>query len=587
MEHRFVSRRHALKTALLGGAALAAASRLGLLRAAEDTVPSVSPRPIDWEKDWDPAVGLWWKKGPGHTEGTHQYERLHALPNAAVRLHYFAMHHALEGVPVEEVLKAIFSKQDPKTGALPWYWESTHIDDTNSAFFTGMALIALWRQHADQLSPAAQDLLRQICTGLDRHFSTSIAGPSNAYYPNKWLGDLTCAWLLGELLERDDTEATEKALREAFLYWRKKDWGWGEHMSDTYAAVLLDEMSLLLLLSKHLPADIRRDGLKLLNELLAINDAFADGPRVPALRSYAQGVSPKPDPYRERVRPLVAVPLASLGNQLLCGPVLNDLGWHKLVAPRQPRRSEISVPCFGGTTAQAYIAEDIRLGTMSHFPIMPGSEHWTWGLAWQSFPVCFWRPKADWGFLQWETVENGRRAQHPAGKLDWGATEKALSHTVNPPPVGHSCSLQRGPNALVLRLMPVMAESWEQLTDRLRVVDCKAEVKETGEGPWSQLSLKYPERTVVVRHYALQAPPPVLHQKGTVLDWDCTLAGPVGEKSLVSLWEICLDGTLSAPPKVTPVASAGAAQAWNIEWPAPGGWKVLVDPLAVNTLREV
>ena len=98
MDHQLISRRHALKTALLGGAGFAAASRFGLLLGAEDTsaVPSVTPRLIDWEKDWDPAVGLWWKKGPGHTEGTHQYERLHALPNAAVRLHYFAMHHSLD-----------------------------------------------------------------------------------------------------------------------------------------------------------------------------------------------------------------------------------------------------------------------------------------------------------------------------------------------------------------------------------------------------------------------------------------------------------------------------------------------------------
>ena len=185
MNPPLVSRRYALKTALLGSAALVTASQFGFLRAADNTTnPSVPPLarpPIDWEKDWDPSVGLWWKKGAGHTDGTRQYDRTHCIPNAAVRLHYYASIHSLEGIPVEQVLKAILSKQEIKTGELPWYWESTHIDDDNSAFFSGLALITLWHQHADQLAPAAIDPLRQICTGLYHHFCTTIAGPSKAF----------------------------------------------------------------------------------------------------------------------------------------------------------------------------------------------------------------------------------------------------------------------------------------------------------------------------------------------------------------------------------------------------------------------
>ena len=41
---------------------------------------------MDWEKNWDPDVGMWWANGPGHTQATKNLDRLHSGVTAAGNL---------------------------------------------------------------------------------------------------------------------------------------------------------------------------------------------------------------------------------------------------------------------------------------------------------------------------------------------------------------------------------------------------------------------------------------------------------------------------------------------------------------------
>ena len=75
------------------------------------------------------------------------------------------------------------------------------------------------------------------------------------------------------------------------------------------------------------------------------------------------------------------------------------------------------IPCADNARAVVHLTEDVRLGSLTRFPLMPTAEHSTWGLSWQCFPVALWSPSGVWGFFQWETVENGRRHSHPAREM--------------------------------------------------------------------------------------------------------------------------------------------------------------------------
>jgi hypothetical protein len=383
---------------------------------------------------------------------------------------------------------------------------------------------------------------------------------------------------------------------EAADYWRGNGWGWGEHMSDTYSWVCLQELSLLLLFARRLPEAVREAYRGLLADLLAIEDAFDGGVRVPAIRSYAFAKSPQHVNYRDRVRPWDGT-----GPAADRGPALENLfaahGWHDLAPPRAPARRSVTVPCFGGAVAVAHNEPDIRLGSVSRYPVMPMAEHDTWGLCWQSFPVCFWRPGGDWGFLQWEVEAEGRTGAHPsAGTFFTSYGNAALALGVQPPIFGRTWAIQQEGNLLALRILPAIAAGWERACDRLRVVEPQAQVSESGEGAWRQLVLTYPEREVSIQALPLAGEVEmVLRQpEGGPLDWELAYAGPDlhARRALVTLWGICLEGPVREAPVLEPDGEApivprdAEERAWRVRWRWPGvEWDLRVDPVAIDPLR--
>ena len=84
---------------------------------------------------------------------------------------------------------------------------------------------------------------------------------------------------------------------------------------------------------------------------------------------------------------------------------------------------------------------------------------------------------------------------------------------------------------------------------------------------------------------------PVLHTDGSTLDWTCSLAGPLGENTMVSLWSIDLHGGFLPAPRLEPAGPTQpcnpAEQAWRIAWPGPDGPTVRIDPLAASPLHSI
>ncbi len=577
---------------------------------------------FSWLDDWDEEVGLWWKAGPGHTPPVSGLARLHPAPDAATRLLLAAQAGQLDRVPVLRVLTALRALQVRDGGflygCLKWFWEEPHLSDSNAAFFTGMSLLVLWKCYREALSAPEQETLLAILRDMEVWFARGIREKA-FYYPNKYLGDLVCAWLLQEIFDKRD-DATAGILSEAADYWLQQEWGWGEHLSDVYARVCLDQLSILLLLSERLPAAVCVQYTALFTELLELEDAYAGGPRVPSFRSYAFLDSPTHTHYRQLVRPVgddLGALVRHFQNEPSLGHTLHALGWHQWAPAPKEKTRDVVTPCYGGVTATARVEDDIRLGSISRVPLMPSAEHLVWGMSWMCFPAVCWRPAGDWGFLQWATREDGDDHSHPEGVVR-SYVGQSLTQHVLPPVVGRTYTIQHGGNLLALRVMPATPASWEKLADRFRLVHGtatpeilpatgplahrtlvtpgRAFVTEHDLGVWSQLLLAYPERQVSVQCLTLSdaASPELLQFSPDIQDWELAFTGEAlqARRALVTLWGISLDGQVTEPPTLTPaqdhldVPRSLDERPWRLHWRWPTiEWDVRIDPLSPTPLH--
>ena len=444
-------------------------------------------------KDFNPELALWRKAYAGHTPATKLLKETHIAPLSAQCLHSLADRGELHRVDAPAVIRRLLEMQyrgeGPQYGCMRWYWEETTIHDTNAAFFTGLPLMSMRLRFADRLDADVIAPLDQLLRAMRVWFRHAV-GKRVIHYPNAYLGDLVCAWLLREIFGEDEhTPALLEAMQEAADTWRREHWGWGEHMSDIYSTVILNQLSILLLVQKHLPESTHQAYRELMGEILSIDDRFGAGPRVPAVRSYAFEACPARVPFRQRF---------DAADHILEHFIPRAYpGWDALAPAEVPVATDIRVPCFGGAEAVARIHPDCRLGSLSRYQFMPGVDPMEWGLCWQSFPVAFWRPAGDWGFLQFVTQQGDRLRSHPASSRTLSAHDNALSTDCQPPILGETRSEQDGDHLHVHRRFPAISPLWDRVTDRFLLLhpDPAAEIVEHPDG----LDLRYPERVVSIR----------------------------------------------------------------------------------------
>jgi hypothetical protein len=245
---------------------------------------------------------------------------------------------------------------------------------------------------------------------------------------------------------------------------------------------------------------------------------------------------------------------------------------------------------------------------MSRFPIMPCTDHQNWGLSWQSFPVAMWRPEGDWAYLQWETRAGSRIRAHPAEDKRTAYLGNSLAQMVNPAIVGQTFSLQQGGDILCLRLMPLISGEWDQLHDRLRLIDSHAEIvtkpdkKLAHDFVWSQRLMVYLERIVSVQCVPLMAGATTEPFKRETfdghhaLDWDVVLERErlAGLRCVPILWGFSLSGVIEDAPILTtlpdPTAIPRQAEERKLQvhwvW-GTSRWDVIIDPLATEPLKEI
>lgn len=567
--------------------------------------------PHDWLRNFDAEVGLWWAtKAPAHTAPlTHLGMKVHPGPDAVSRLILAAERGDLDKLPVELVLTTLAKMRSADNhGRLCWYWEDgDQSSDANASFFTGLGLLALWLGYREELSSESQALLTSIFHSLYDWF-VPLIGEEHFHCLNGYMGEATCAWLLCEILERrEDRQKIAGHLLRATDDWLENGFGFGEHLSDVYSRVALQQISLLLLFAKKLPAHLKARLEKVFHTLLKINDGFDGKPYVPTIRCYDFLESPSKgknrrfisQTYRDAVHPADEILEEEIGNNPPLEGLLFKAGWHDLAPAKDAHKEDIVIPCRGGNQASVYLAKDFRLGSLSRFPVAPEVEFREWGMSWQSFPVAFWRPAGDWGYLQWEFEEEAGASCYPSEGPSSNARKRGNPLTrVMPPILGKTFSIQRGGDLLALRILSMVDTRWLKVKERLRLVDSHADLTERKvEKGWSQLLLRYPERCVSVHHVNLMlaGPSPSLVAKPSqVMDWECSWPVEKLHRTLLSIWAISAHGVIDSPPRLEAVRPHSATTRFPEEYPSvlewdwgSTRWKLRIDPLSVTPLEIV
>jgi len=486
---------------------------------------------------WNEELGLCRQNGPGHTAPVSKMPHVHNGVYSATRLGLLAQRGELDTATALATLRSFRAMQikEPgdRQGCMLWYWEEEEPRDTNAAFFIGMALMMLYLAEGEKLDEAVREAICEIVTDLAVWYGQELH-IEDPIYPNKYMGDLVCSWLAGEVLGREPSDKLLSKSKSWCDYWRREHWGWGEHMSAVYSMVLLNEMSAVLLFCRGMPDEVRSDFRGLFENLMAINDAYGQGPRVPVIRSYAFTGSAESLPYRDYIRPIprgadlqeLAL-VSNLGG--LYGAWYHWEGWLEMAPAKRETSSWVEVLCRDGATARAIVKPQIRIGAMSHYPIMEGVDHQEWGLSWQTFPAAFWR---------WSTRAGDCERGHPAFGKESAYLGNALSTKVTPPPIPRMIStLTEAGHLTMERSLPVPIEAeWDEVTDSFVLLDSDAVITPQGK----QLELRWPDSVVTITWRGEGAPEwkPEGHGGNWVVRYD--RAALVGIDKLTHRWELTL-----------------------------------------------
>ncbi len=436
--------------------------------------------PSPYHQEWQKDLGLW---------GRNPQIRTQAWMLAAAALD--GVLHKIDTTRVLQNLRIAQEKQGPYRGCFWWQWSDKKITDTNSGFFTTLGLLTLLHTGSGQLNEEQRELLDELLREAQYWFDRETRNlEAHLRYPNKCLGDVVCMWLLAEHFSTP-SEGQRQILERTLSYYRETNWGWGEHMSDIYARVLQDELVALYMWGRSLSPGQKQAVWDLFLELIAIDDIFDGGPRVPVIRSYSATSSPARvhyTPYRELLVPWEQNSARGSHQPLRAAAYAKNIPALLPEKPKPPRYPEI--PCYGDARALATRTDQWRLGAMSWYPIMEGIDHRSWGLSWQSMPVAYWRTEGDWGFLQWESVVDGTPRTHPQPySSSYGGAPKSLADSGRGM-FGRTYAVRREDGFVVLRRC-ARSPQWTAFKDRFRLINTAAEPTTHTHREWNILDLHW------------------------------------------------------------------------------------------------
>ena len=408
------------------------------------------------------------RSGRPHNPVITHLTETHALTGTASYL-FSAMVKGERDPDTLQMLKATRSHRDdspesPTFGCYKWYAEDPNVYDTNASFFICTSLTGLWLAFRDELTAEERRELVGAFADALPWFRRMSENPS-FYYPNKCISDAGMLLAAGHILgDEEVTEAGREFGLRYFDYYRRRGTGWGEDHSPVYIRVIL-EMTLLMMA-------FEREG-ELFSAAKRLTDAivdwalFHDGTdAVPSIRGYN---------FDCRIEVDFKVDGLVVGHDETPMPdllrVLRDSSGYRYSSeafgtPRQRRWRT-----FDEHFSTSYITSAARLGTLSHYPLMPNTYmHDGWGLGWQTKPCSFILGNTEYGVLEWMSVDDeGVVRQHEAkGSIhDWPSRHLFKRESFHPDVVftGHQ---ERGA-AIVFREIRQLHSATGAIVDRWRL----------------------------------------------------------------------------------------------------------------------
>ncbi len=425
--------------------------------------------------------GLVIRPEPGHTKDAARGDSCHCGRTTSTYFCHRAVCGVLSEAQAEEILSGIEGLQivdqgSPQYGGFRWYGEDERINDSNAAFFILMPMATTLFLAPDAFSGAVRERVMGLLTRGGHWFAHELRTPI-LYYSNKILSDGGLMAGIGSLTGNEQWRANSVAFFRKWLdYTHQRGWGWGENTSLGYNTVIFYAIGLALRALGAFPEGrevcerlrgVLRDQL----DYFAYHDGYEP---VPQIRTYnAEG--------RSRTHSLVYNLAGVPGHEMPQDPAKNPVGFDALAMlfaddlfrekpyapPPAPRKRVQRV--FDDAYAVSYIGKNGSIGSLTRFPVIEGSyQHKTWGVGWQTQPVCYNAFGQGTGYLRFRVHDGEQLRLHPGVSFASTYLSPALFSESAYPDV-RTRSVQDGPALVCVRSMDRLNHRAQQISDEWAV----------------------------------------------------------------------------------------------------------------------
>ena len=312
-------------------------------------------------------------------------------------------------------------------GCMRWYREEPYISDTNGAFFVMLPFALAYYLFEEKLTPVEKESISLMLSRGADWFSRQSRG--SLYYTNKVTSDGAILALISNISGKFSDEC-EAFWNEWLGYVDEHGYGWGENTSDVYSMITLTALSIAAIAVK---GDLGERIKKKRRELLEYIAFHGDRDIIPSVRTYnfAAEATYGGSVYKAIIKPNELPQLSDLLSAVAIQLAIEDDEVELF------KNENYGVRCeriYDSSYAYTYKAESLRLGSISHFPPMPGCyQNKKWGLGWQTMPVSAMIGDEYVAFLRLSVIHEGVKRTHPARDKHSAHLMSRLFTDNNPP----------------------------------------------------------------------------------------------------------------------------------------------------------
>lgn len=400
---------------------------------------------------------------------TKDIEALKSCCSGPETANYYLVCKYLEaGIDGELVLSEIAKLQDTDKashtyGCMRWYREEPRICDTNGAFFVLRPIVMAMLFCEDKISEAEREIIFPVLRAAGDWFVHECVN-FGYYYPNKISSD--GAMLLGIGTITGD----EELIRKAYEFWNnymdyteEYGWGWGENTSKCYHVIMNNAFELALCCMDS-SSELYKRIYKARSILLDYSAYHGIYEFVPSIRTYNfTGEVVYGDNITDWSVEKKVNKKGKIDNSTFMNLILHNNAPEYKVSPDTKNFHVERI--YGNSYATTYKGENIRLGTVSKFPVMPGCyQNDGWGLGWQSMPVSVLATKHELSFLRFVAVSDGGLRTHIAYDKHSAYLDNNLFADENIPDILTLCD-QKYNTAVVVRSVSHLANKASYFAD--------------------------------------------------------------------------------------------------------------------------